>query len=79
MAKDRIVEEDDPDKFFSRAYMNYQQAYPEDWKDRLMEWQDTNLLTTKVDVQERKRQFAKLELSLYRFVRFYSYVMYTSD
>jgi hypothetical protein len=69
LVSEGIAEEDDPDKFFSLAYSNFQKTYPDDWKERLIQWQETSVLTTKVDAQERKRQFAKVESQLFRYVR----------
>jgi hypothetical protein len=70
LAAQGIKEEDDPEKFISAAYANFQSAYPEDWKERLQLWHDTSSLVTKVDSQERRKQFAKMELAVFRYVRF---------
>jgi hypothetical protein len=66
------IKEDDPEKFVSAVYANFQSTYPEDWKERLQLWHDTSSLVTKVDSQECKKQFAKMESAVFRYIHFLS-------
>ena len=67
---DESIEEDEMEyeKYVSAGYANFQQTYPDDWRERLQDWYAENSLILQVDGQDRKKMFAKFESSMYNFV-----------